>query len=232
MKKAIILAAGYGKRLRPLTEKCPKPLLKIGDQTLLSNTINFLKKSGVKQIIINVYYLKDKIIEYIKKNNFNIDIIVVEEKEKILDTGGGILNAIEYFDQSFICINPDTIWGSNYIDLLKKLEEDFIKNKKKCCMLLVKKNKSIDKIIKGDFNLENNLINRKDKKNLNYIYTGLQIIDPKVFLNIKERVFSINKIWDQLINSEELYGIESDINFNHISNLNFYNHLYNNLKSL
>ena len=130
MKKAIILAAGYGKRLRPLTEKCPKPLLKIGDQTLLSNTINFLKKSGVKQIIINVYYLKDKIIEYIKKNNFNIDIIVVEEKEKILDTGGGILNAIEYFDQSFICINPDTIWGSNYIDLLKKLEEDFIKNKK------------------------------------------------------------------------------------------------------
>jgi len=231
MKKAIILAAGYGKRLRPLTEKCPKPLLKIGDQTLLSNTINFLKKSGVKQIIINVHYLKDKIIEYINKNNFNIDIVIVEEKEKILDTGGGILNAIKYLDQSFFCINPDTIWGLNYINAIKKLEKDFVKNKKKCSILVVNKNKSLDKSFKGDFNLENNLVNRNDKKNLNYIYTGLQIIDPKIFSKIKERVFSMNKIWDQLIHSGELYGIESDINFQHVSNLNFYNNLYNNLKS-
>tara|TARA_B100000029_G_C17334439_1_gene872920 strand:- start:101 stop:799 length:699 start_codon:yes stop_codon:yes gene_type:complete len=231
MKKAIILAAGYGKRLRPLTEKCPKPLLKIGNQTLLSNTINFLKQSGVTQIIINVHYLKDRIIEYINKNNFNVDIVIVEEKEKILDTGGGILNAIKYFDQSFICINPDTIWSLNYIDAIKKLEKDFIKNKKKCCMLVVKKNKSLDQSFDGDFNLENNLINRNNKKNLNYIYTGLQIIDPKAFLNIKEKVFSINKIWDQLICSGELYGVESDINFQHVSNLNFYKNLNNNLKS-
>jgi len=225
MTKAIILSAGYGKRLRPLTEKCPKPLLKIGDKTLLSNTINFLKQSGIKEIVINVHYLKDKIIEYINNNNFNIDITVVEEKEKILDTGGGILNAINHFSGSFFCINPDTIWSSSYINELKKIEKDFIKNKKKCSILVVHKKKSLDKNFKGDFNLENNLINRNDKENLNYIYTGLQIIDPNIFSNIKEKVFSINKIWDQLIYNEELHGIESDIEFKHVSNLNFYNNL-------
>ena len=226
MAKAIILSAGYGKRLRPLTEKCPKPLLKIGNETLLSNTINFLKKSGINEIVVNVHYLKDKIIEYINNNNnFNIDITIVEEKEKILDTGGGILNAINHLNESFFCINPDTIWNSSYINELKKMEEDFIKNKKKCSMLVVNKKKSLEKNFKGDFNLENNLVNRNDKKNLNYIYTGLQIIDSDIFSNIKEKVFSINKIWDQLIYSEELYGIESDIEFKHVSNFNFYNNL-------
>ncbi len=225
MTKAIILSAGYGKRLRPLTEKYPKPLLKLGEETLLSNTINFLKKSGIKEIVINVHYLKDKIIEYINKNNFNINITLVEEKEKILDTGGGVLNAINHFSESFFCINPDTIWSPNYINELKNMENDFIKNKKKCSMLVVHKKKSLDKSFKGDFNLDNNLINRNDKKNLNYIYTGLQIIDPNIFLNIKEKVFSINKIWDQLIYSGELYGIESNVEFKHVSNLSFYNSL-------
>ncbi len=87
------------------------------------------------------------------------------------------------------------------------------------------KKKSLDKSFKGDFNLDNNLINRNDKKNLNYIYTGLQIIDPNIFLNIKEKVFSINQIWDQLIYSGELYGIESNVEFKHVSNLSFYNSL-------
>ena len=121
MMEAMILSAGYGKRLRPLTENCPKSLLKIGEETLLSNTINFLKKSGVKKIVINVHYLGEQIIEYINKKNFNLNITVINEKNKILDTGGGILNAIKYFKESFLCINPDTIWNSNHLKELKKM---------------------------------------------------------------------------------------------------------------
>ena len=97
IKKAMILASGFGKRIHPLTLNCPKPLLKIGNETLLSNTLKFLELSGIKQVIINVHYLGDQIIEYINKKKFDLSINIVQEKEKILDTGGGVLNVIKYF---------------------------------------------------------------------------------------------------------------------------------------
>jgi len=225
MIKAMILSAGFGKRLRPLTDNCPKSLLKIGEETLLSNTMNFLQQFGTRQVVINVHYLSEQIIEYINKKNFNLDITIVDEKEKILDTGGGILNAISHFNESFLCINPDTVWNSYYIQELKRMEYEFSLKEKKCYMLVVDKEKSFDKNFKGDFNLKKNLINRKDKDNLKYIYTGLQIIKPEVFSNINEKVFSINKIWDKLIKNNELFGMESNIDFLHISTLDVYKNL-------
>ena len=225
IKKAMILAAGFGKRLHPLTLDCPKPLLKIGTETLLSNTINFLLKYEIKQVVINVHYLRKQIIEYIDKKKFGLDITIVNEEEKILDTGGGIFNAIKYFDETFLCINPDTIWNFNYINELKQMENLFFSKKKLCSMLVVDKAKSFDTKLKGDFNLENDLITRKNKENLKYIYTGLQIIEPKVFSNINDKVFSINKIWDKLINNKELSGHKSNIDFMHVSSLDVYNNL-------
>jgi len=225
IKKAMILAAGFGKRLNPLTLSSPKPLLNIGKETLLSNTINFLEQFQIKQAIINVHYLGDQIIKYIKKKNFNLDITVINEKEKILDTGGGIFNALKYFNESFLCINPDTIWNLNYIKELKKMESDFFFNRKKCNLLVVDKIKSFDKNLKGDFNLQNGLITRKKDENLKFIYTGLQIINPEAFSNIDEKVFSINKVWNQLIKSNQLFGLESKIDFLHISTLNIYKKL-------
>ena len=225
MMKAMILSAGYGKRLLPLTKNCPKPLLKVGNETLLSNTIHFLEKFGIKKIIINVHYLSEKIIQYINKNKFNSDITIIEEKEKILDTGGGILNALNHFNESFLCINPDTIWNLKYINELKKMQSEFSSNKKKCLMLIVKKTKSFDKNLKGDYNLEKNLIKKEKNKNLKYIYTGMQILDPSVFNKINEKVFSMNKIWDKLIEKNQLFGLESNIDFLHVSNIDIYKKL-------
>ena len=225
IKKAFILAAGLGTRLHPLTLKCPKPLLKIKGKTLLSNTLKFLEEYGINQAVINVHHLSEQIVDYVNNNKFNLAIDIVKEKEKILDTGGGILNVINHFDESFVCINPDTIWNSTYLKELKQMEDKFFLSKKKCSMLVVNKNKSFDKNLKGDFNLENNQIDRENKENLKYIYTGLQIINPEVFLNIKEKVFSINKIWDKLIKNNELFGMESNIDFLHVSTLDIYKNL-------
>ena len=225
IKKAMILAAGFGKRLNPLTLNLPKPLLKIGKETLLSNTINFLEKCGIEEVVINVHYLPDQIIEYVNKKKFNLKINIVNEKEKILDTGGGILNALKYFKESFICINPDTIWNLNYLEELKKMENNFFISKKKCHLLIVNKKKSFDKNIKGDFNLQNALVKREENEDLKYIYTGIQIINPEVFSNIKDIVFSMNKVWNKLIKNKELFAIESNINFLHVSTLDIYNKL-------
>ena len=227
IKKAMILAAGFGKRIQPLTLKTPKPLLKIGEETLLSNTLKFLKRFGIDEVVINVHYLREQIVHYINQNQFNLKITIVEEKEKILDTGGGVLNAIKYFsNETFLIINPDTLWNLDYLKHVKEMEELFFKNKKiKCSLLLAKKEKSFDKSFKGDFNLNNNLINRVDQNKLNYIYTGLQIINPDVFLNLENNIFSINKIWDKLIQNKELYGLESKTDFFHVSTLKIYESL-------
>ena len=132
----MILAAGFGKRIHPLTLKSPKPLLKIGNETLLSNTLKFLKKFGIKQVVINVHYLGEQIVEYINKNNFNLTINIVKEKDKILDTGGGALNAIQHFsNEVFLIINPDTIWNSHYLEETKLMQRVFFENKKNVCFL-------------------------------------------------------------------------------------------------
>ena len=227
IKKAMILAAGFGKRINPLTLKCPKPLLKIGNETLLSNTLKFLEFFGIKEVVINVHHLKEQIIQYVDNNQFNLTINVVQEEEKILDTGGGILNAIQYFsNEPFFIVNPDTIWNSHYLKEIKLMEKNFFENKKSQCLLLVvDKKKSFDQSLKGDFNLKNNLINRERKDGLNYIYTGFQIIRPEIFVDMKIEVFSVNKIWDKLINRNELYGVESANEFLHVSTLDIYKNL-------
>ena len=227
IKKAMILAAGFGKRIYPLTLKNPKPLLKIGNETLLSNALKFLELFGIKQAVINVHYLREQIVEYLDKSQFNLTINIVNEKDKILDTGGGVLNAIQHFsNEPFLTINPDTLWNSHYLEELRLMEKAFFENEKnKCSLLVVNKKKSFDQSFKGDFSLENNLINRKDKNNLNYIYTGLQIIKPEVFSSLYTKIFSINKIWDKLIESNELYGMESNIDFLHVSTLDIYKSL-------
>ena len=232
IRKAMILAAGFGKRLNPLTIDLPKPLLKIGKETLLSNTLKFLKSYGIEEVVVNVHYLRDQILNYIKSEKFRINIKIVEEKNNILDTGGGILNALNYFsNEPFLVINPDTVWNLQYLNELKKMEKLFFKNEKiKSLLLIVNKNKSFDKSLKGDFSLKKNLISRKKEDNLNYIYTGLQIINPSIFINYQEKVFSINKIWNILLEKNELYGIESDINFHHVSNLEIYKKLLTKIK--
>ena len=234
IKHAMILAAGFGKRLNPLTLNDPKPLLKIGKETLLSNTLIFLKKFGVENVTINVHYLSDKIISYIEKNKFNLHIKIIQEKEKILDTGGGVLNVIKNFNSSpFIVINPDTLWNEKYIEELKLMEEFFLKKiENKCILLLVNKKKSFDTSFKGDFNLKNNFVKKIEKDNLIYIYTGLQIIRPEAFLNIKDKIFSINNVWEKLISINGLLGFESKLEFKHVSNLHVYTNLIKNYSDI
>ena len=227
IKKAMILAAGFGKRIQPLTFQHPKPLLKIGNGTLLSNTLNFLELFGIKEVVVNVHYLSEQIVDYLKNNKFNLNINIVKEKDKILDTGGGVLNAIQHFsNQPFLIVNPDTVWNKHYLKEIALMEKLFFENKKsKCSLLVVNKEKSFDKSLKGDFNLRNNLIERKKDDDFKFIYTGLQIIKPDIFSNSNSKVFSINKIWDELIKKKELMGIKSNVNFLHVSTLEVYKKL-------
>jgi MurNAc alpha-1-phosphate uridylyltransferase len=121
---ALILCAGYGKRLNPLTLTEPKPLLRINEITLLENCINLIQFLGIKKVIINTFYLKEKIEDFIKTKKFNLDIKIIQDGKKILNTGGGILNMINSSnDSDFLTLNPDTVWDKNYVDVVQKMEK-------------------------------------------------------------------------------------------------------------
>ena len=113
---AIILCAGYGKRLNPITLSKPKPLIEINQITLLKNTINLINSLGIKNILINTFYLSDQINDYVAKLNLTLSPQIIHDGERILDTGGGILNLLKNSDQeNFLIFNPDTIWNENYV---------------------------------------------------------------------------------------------------------------------
>ena len=224
---ALILCAGYGKRLNPLTLKEPKPLLKINEITLLENCINLIKFIGLKRVIINTFYLKEKIENFIKIKKFDLDIQIIDDGEKILNTGGGILNMINSSNESdFLTFNPDTIWNKNYAEALNNMEKFYFSKKIKNILLLVNKNLSFDKKLKGDFNLLKNKI-KKDLQN-DLIYTGCQIMNKDLFNSHSVSDFSISEVWNRLIIKNELYGYESIESFYHLTNLEIYKELLKN----
>ena len=229
---AFILCAGFGKRLNPLTQNIPKPLLKIDNLTLLENTINLVKNLGIKKIKLNTFFLKDKIQFFIKKKNFKLDVKIIEDGEKILDTGGGISNMIKFSPESekdFLVFNPDTIWDTDYIETINNMIQFHFSNYYKNTLLVVDKNLSFDKNLKGDFSFNNNKLIKNSRND--YIFTGCQIINRKALSETFSQSidnFSILKIWDTLISRKSLFGFESKNKFNHVTNLEIYKKLLKN----
>jgi N-acetyl-alpha-D-muramate 1-phosphate uridylyltransferase len=220
---ALILCAGFGERLNPITLDTPKPLLKIKDLTLLDQCIKLIIDLDIKRILINTFYLKEKFYQFSKSHNYKVDIEVVEDGDGILDTGGGILNLINKSnDENFLIFNPDTIWKKTYIKEVNAMIELFFSKKIKNLLLLVNKDLSFDKDMKSDFGLQNYLI---DQKNKNFIYTGCQILNRSIIEKEKLTNFSITKIWYDLIKNNQLYGFESKIDFYHATNLKIFKKL-------
>ena len=137
IKTALILCAGYGKRLNPITLTTPKPLLKINQITLLENCINLVNSLGINKILINTFYLSEKIEQFLKDKKFNLEIKIVNDGSNILDTGGGTLNLINSSNETdFITFNPDTVWNENYKKYIKDMEKFYFLNKVKNLSLI------------------------------------------------------------------------------------------------
>ena len=195
---AIILCAGLGKRLNPLTLTTPKPLLELKNITILERCIDLIVELGARKILLNTFHLENKIFEFIKNKKFPIDIQIIQDGEKILDTGGGILNMITNSDENdFIIFNPDTLWNKEYISEIQRMTNFYFLNNLNNILLLTDKKKSFDTSLKGDFNLTNNLIKKDDKND--FIYIGCQILNKSLFKKYEICNFSISEIWNELL---------------------------------
>ena len=221
---ALILCAGFGKRLNPITLNTPKPLLEIKDVSMLERCINLIKKLGIQKILINTFYLKNQFSVFLKSKNFNVDIKIIEDGKYILDTGGGIQNMIkDSNEKDFLIFNPDTIWSNDYKDEILKMEKMYFSKKLENILLLANKKLSFDKKLKGDFNLINNLINKEAEKE--FIYIGCQIINKRLFIKEKIENYSILEIWNSLLDQKKLFGYESQKDFYHLTDLDIFKKL-------
>ena len=215
---AFILCAGFGKRLNPLTLDTPKPLIKLNNITVLETCINLIESLGIQQIIINTFYLKDQIHSFINGNKFRSKISIIEDGDKILDTGGGINNMMKHTNEEHVLIfNPDTIWKKNYTNEIIEMEKLYFSKQLKNILLLVKKELSFDKNLNGDFDLKENLIIKNNESK--FIYTGCQIMNKKILSKYKDKKFSITNVWNDLIEKKELFGFETNNNFYHLTDL-------------
>jgi MurNAc alpha-1-phosphate uridylyltransferase len=215
---AFILCAGFGKRLNPLTLDTPKPLMTFNNITVLETCINLIESLGIQQIIINTFYLKDQIHSFINGNKFRSKISIIEDGDKILDTGGGINNMMKHTSEENVLIfNPDTIWKKNYTNEIIEMEKLYFSKQIKNILLLVKKELSFDKNLSGDFDLTDNLIIKNNDRK--FIYTGCQIINKKLLSDYKDKNFSISNVWNDLIKKKELYGFETTKEFHHLTDL-------------
>ena len=215
---ALILCAGFGKRLNPLTKKTPKPLLELNNITLLENCINLVIRLGIQKIFLNTFHLSHQIINFIKKKNFQIEIQVIEDGKEILNTGGGILNMMKQSpDEDFIIFNPDTLWNKIYQEEIFKMQNFYFSNELNNILLLANKALSFDKNLSGDFELKDNLLYRGDT--MNFIYIGCQILNKNLFEKFEVKNFSVVEIWNELLKKNELNGFESAHNFYHLTNL-------------
>ena len=223
----MILAAGYGRRMKYLTHALPKPLLKINNRELLSYNIDFFIKLGCNKIIINTHYLHNEIKIFVEKKFSNQNIKLIFEPE-LLNTGGGIKNALRYFDnKNFLVTNSDILWND---DNAKDIY-DFIKEYQEIrhCKLLLVENKKFKGLKKreGDFKLENDLISRWKINDPHLYFSGLQIINPNIFSQIKKDSFSMNLLWDILIKYNQLQGQITNSIVTHIGDINSYNEIKN-----
>ena len=224
---ALILCAGFGKRLNPITLKVPKPLIIIDNLELLEHNLNLIKKLRIKNIKINTFYLQDQIIQFIKNHPLKNDIEIIKDGSSILDTGGGILNLLKNSkEKDFIVFNPDTLWTIDYKETINDMIKVYFENKMENLLMVANKVNSYDQRFKGDFELKQKVLS-KDSDN-NYIYTGCQIINKKLFNDIGKNKFSILEIWNSQMNKKKLYGHEYEGKFIHLTDLEIFNQLTKN----
>lgn len=213
------MAAGLGMRMRPLTNDRPKPLVTVGGKTLLDHAIDRLRGVGVKTIVVNVHYKGEMVIDHLKSRR-DVEIIIQDERDKILDTGGALKRALPHFKgEPFITHNSDSIWLESWGANLERMVQRWNDSEMDCLMLLAATHSSLGYDGSGDFTMdaEGRLARRQAPRVAPFAWPGVQIIHPRLVARSPEAdVFSTNRLWDIAIAENRLFGIRLDGKWMHI----------------
>ena len=208
---AMVMAAGLGKRMRPLTATRPKPLIQVAGKTLLDHTFDHLRAAGVKRAVVNVHYLADQIEAHLKARVHDMDVLISDERTQLLETGGGVVKAREMIgDKPFLCVNSDNLWVDGPIDALRQLSAAWDDDKMDALLLLVPLARAHCHRGQGDFRLDpfGRIVERRKPGRLApFVYIGIQILSPRVIRDWPEGPFSTNLFWDRALEQGRLWGV-------------------------
>lgn len=208
---AMVMAAGLGKRMRPLTATRPKPLVEVAGKTLLDRTFDHLRQAGVKRAVVNVHYLADQIEAHVKARINDMDVLISDERRQLLETGGGVVKARELIgDQPFLCVNSDNLWIDGPVDALRQLAAAWDDERMDALLLLVPLARAHSHRGHGDFRLDpfGRIVERRKPGRLApFVYIGIQILSPRVIRDWPEGPFSTNLFWDRAMEAGRLWGI-------------------------
>lgn len=206
---AMLMAAGLGKRMRPLTATRPKPLVKVAGKPLIDHALYRLEAAGVERVIVNVHYLPDTIVAHLKARRSSMEVLISDERGKLLETGGGLMKAAPLLgDKPFLCANSDNLWidgPRNSISMLSDLWDD---DRMDALLLVVPHARATCHSGQGDFHMDpsGRLTRRKPGYIAPFVFTGVQIMSPRLLRDPPGEVFSTNILWNRAMEAGRLYG--------------------------
>lgn len=207
---AMVMAAGLGKRMRPLTATRPKPLIEVARRTLLDHSLDRLRAAGVKKAVVNVHYLADSLEAHLRNRVKGIEIAVSDERNQLLETGGGLVKALPLIDADpFLVVNSDNLWIDGPVDTLRLLASNWDQARMDALLLLVPLARANCHAGQGDFHMApTGAIRRKKPGTVApYVYTGIQMVSKRLFEgDVPQGPFSTNILWDRAMESGRCFG--------------------------
>jgi MurNAc alpha-1-phosphate uridylyltransferase len=209
-KVAMVMAAGLGKRMRPLTATRPKPLVEVAGKPLIDHALDKLSAAGVEKAVINVHYLADAVEAHLANRQGGIETIVSDERAQLMETGGGLKRALPLIEaEPFLAVNSDNLWVDGPVDALRLLASGWNSAKMDVLLLLVPLANAHCHVGKGDFHMkpDGRLSRRKPRGVAPFVYTGIQIVSKRLFdEETPDGPFSTNLLWDRAIEAGRCYG--------------------------
>ncbi len=207
---AMVLAAGLGKRMRPLTATRPKPLIEVGGRTLLDRVLDHLRTAGIGRAVVNAHYFADQIVAHLKSQPPGLDLQLSDERETLLETGGGVTKALPLIDcDPFYVVNSDNLWIDGSIDTLRLLAQRWDASQMDALLLLVPLARATGYEGRGDFHMDPaGLVRKRGEHRLApYVFSGVQLVAKHLFAGEPVEPFSMWRVWDRVLAADRLYGV-------------------------
>ena len=206
---AMIMAAGLGKRMRPLTATRPKPLIEVGGKALLDHVLEKLRAAGVRKVVVNVHYLADALEAHLASRAHGLDVVISNERDLLLETGGGLVRAAPLIDADpFLALNSDNLWVDGPADTLKLLASHWDDAKMDALLLLVPLARALNHKGMGDFHMtRTGRLRRRQRSHVApFVFTGIQMMSKRLLRDAPKGPFSTNILWDRAIEEGRCFG--------------------------
>jgi MurNAc alpha-1-phosphate uridylyltransferase len=206
---AMIMAAGLGKRMRPLTATKPKPLIEVSGKALLDHVLERLQVAGVKKVVVNVHYLADALEAHLATRPHGLDVAISDERGLLMETGGGLVKALPLIDcDPFLALNSDNLWIDGPADTIKLLASQWDDSKMDALLLLVPQARALNHRGMGDFHMDRaGRIRRRERSRVApFVFTGIQMVSKRLLRDAPDGPFSTNILWDRAIEEGRAFG--------------------------